>query len=124
MLVLIKLLHTAVWAFFVGCIVSIPVMALRQRFRAAAMLSAIVLGECAVLAINQLRCPLTDVAARYTAERSPNFDIYLPLWLAENNKLIFGWLFLGAELLLFFRWLLSRRRSLSRDLVVEKRQEL
>jgi hypothetical protein len=30
------------------------------------------------------------VAARYTPDRQDNFDIYLPLWLARHNKLIFG----------------------------------
>ena len=34
------------------------------------------------------RCPLTDVAARYTTDRAENFDIHLPLWLAKYNKII------------------------------------
>ncbi len=93
----IKLIHTAAWAFFAGCIVAIPMAAALNRFRWAAVLSGLVLVECAVLAMNRGRCPLTDVAARYTDERRDNFDIYLPLWLARHNKTIFGTLFLLGE---------------------------
>jgi hypothetical protein len=57
----------------------------------------VVLLECAVLAINGGRCPLTDLAAKYTADRASNFDIYLPNWLADHNKLIFGLLFVVGE---------------------------
>ena len=43
----------------------------------------------------RMRCPLTDLAARYTDDRRANFDIYLPLWLAANNKRIFGSVFVA-----------------------------
>jgi hypothetical protein len=33
------------------------------------------------------------IAARYTSDRSANFDIYLPRWIARYNKEIFGSLF-------------------------------
>lgn len=90
----VKLLHTAVWAFMVGCIVLIPVAAAWREFLWAEVLTAFVLVECLVLAVNRGRCPLTDIAARYTDERAPNFDIYLPRWLAQHNKTLFGALFL------------------------------
>jgi hypothetical protein len=60
--------------------------------------SGVVLVECAILACNRGGCPLTDLAKRYTDERRDNFDIYLPAWLARNNKVIFGSLFLFSEL--------------------------
>ncbi|MBI4889957.1 MAG: hypothetical protein HY821_04975 [Acidobacteria bacterium] len=90
----IKLLHTLGWAFFAGCILAIPAAALAGRFRWAAILSAAVAVECAVVAANRMRCPLTGWAARYTSERSDNFDIYLPLWLARYNQRIFGTLYM------------------------------
>ncbi len=105
----IKLLHTAVWLFFASCIVAIPFAALAQRFRWAALLSALVLLECLVLALNRCRCPLTDVAARFTPDRAPNFDIFLPLWLARENKIVFGSLFLFGELVFFIKWRRSRQ---------------
>ncbi len=83
-LVMVKLLHTAVWAFLAGCIVALPAAAWLRRFDWAAILTAIILIECAVLSLNRGRCPLTDVAARYTDQDSPNADIYLLAWLAQN----------------------------------------
>jgi hypothetical protein len=69
----------------------------------------LILGECGVLALNRGRCPLTDVAAQYTDDRAPNFDIYLPVWLARYNKHIFGTLFAAGELFVLWRW--SRRNA-------------
>ncbi|MCJ7450877.1 MAG: hypothetical protein MUO39_00165 [Steroidobacteraceae bacterium] len=86
----VRLLHTAVWAVFAGCIVAIPVLAWQERFGVAAILAVLVLGEVVVLWLNQWSCPLTSIAARYTDDRRANFDIYLPEWLARYNKQIFG----------------------------------
>jgi hypothetical protein len=97
-----------VWAFFVGCIVAVPVTALLRRFRWAFILSGLILLECGVLALNGGRCPLTDLAARYTNDRAANFDIYLPVWLAQYNKVIFGVLFIMGEVVLLGCW--ARRR--------------
>ena len=93
----IKALHTVVWAFFAACILAIPCFAWRRQFEAAWALIAIVTIEVAILIANRMRCPLTGVAARYTDDRRDNFDIYLPVWLARHNKLIFGTLF-GASI--------------------------
>jgi hypothetical protein len=101
----IKFLHTLAWAIFAGAIIAIPFATLAGELRLAMWLSTVVWVEVAVLAANRLRCPLTGVAARHTADRSPNFDIFLPAWLARHNKLIFGSLFAAAELLLVWRWI-------------------
>ncbi len=100
----IKLLHTIVWAFFAGCILAIPMLAFLRRFGQAVVLIGVVLIEVLILVINRLRCPLTDVAAKYTNNRNDNFDIYLPIWLARHNKVIFGSLFLGGAMFTFVRW--------------------
>ena len=94
----IKLLHTIVWAFFAGCIIAIPILCFMRRCDQAIVLIGVVLIEVLILVVNRMRCPLTGVAARYTNERSDNFDIYLPVWLARYNKLIFGLLFLGGAI--------------------------
>ncbi len=104
-LVLVKLLHTVVWAFFAGCIVALPLVALAGHLRLAAWLAGAVLVEVAILAANRWRCPLTDVAARYTDDRRDDFDIYLPLWLARNNKQVFGPLFVAGGLVALWCWL-------------------
>ena len=72
----------------------------------AVWLSLAVWVEILVLALNRMRCPLSDVAAHYTGDRSDNFDIYLPAWLARHNKLIFGSIFAAAELFLLRQWLI------------------
>ena len=100
----VKTVHTLVWAIFAGCIIALPVTVWRARLDTALTLTVIVACEVLVLAVNHMRCPLTDVAARYSDDRSANFDIYLPLWLARYNKLIFGWLFVVGVLLLVLRW--------------------
>jgi hypothetical protein len=101
-LIAIKLLHTAVWTFFVACIVLIPVAAASRRFFWAEVLAGLVFVECGVLAVNHGRCPLTDLACRYTDDRVANFDIYLPEWLARHNKALFGTLFVAD--LFFLAW--------------------
>jgi hypothetical protein len=103
----IKIIHTLAWAFFVSCIFAIPLFAWRGRFGVVGVLVVIMFGEIAILLINGWRCPLTNIAAHYTADRSDNFDIYLPRWLARHNKLIFGWLFAAALLFAIARWFLA-----------------
>lgn len=98
-LLAVKVAHTIVWAVFAGCIIAIPLFALRARRDLALWLIGIVLVEVMVLAFNGWRCPLTDVAARYTADRRANFDIYLPEWLAKYNKVIFGSLYVAGILM-------------------------
>ena len=78
-----------------------------RHFAWAVALIGMVLIECIILAVNHGRCPLTGVAARYTEQRTANFDIYLPLWLARHNKTIFGTLFVAGVLYVLGRWLTS-----------------
>lgn len=104
MLTAIKLLHTLIWAVLASTILTLPILAILRRFRWAVILTIVVLVECCVLAVNGGRCPLTDLAARYTLDRGPNFDIYLPAWLAEHNKVIFGSLFVFGELIFLWCW--------------------
>ncbi|SRR5690606_9584357 len=105
MLTAIKLLHTVVWAIFAGCILAILGAVWAGRLGLAAGLIAVVMVEVLILLVNRMRCPLTGVAARYTAERADNFDIYLPLWLARYNKQIFGTLYVLAIVYTLVVWL-------------------
>jgi hypothetical protein len=103
-LTLVKVTHTVVWAFFAACILAIPVASWRGEHATAAWLAAIVLVEVAVLALNNMHCPLTAVAAKYTRNRRANFDIYLPEWLARNNKVVFGALYVIGVAFALARW--------------------
>lgn len=89
---------------FASAILAIPVMVWISSFGCALGLSVLVLLEVVVLMVNRMRCPLSAVAARHTEDRSANFDIYLPVWLARYNKLIFGALFVIGEAFLALRW--------------------
>jgi len=100
----IKLAHTLVWMLFAGCIVALPFVAWQGQFHVAAILIGVVLFEVLVLLVNRFRCPLTDVAARFTEDRRDNFDIYLPLWLARYNKQIFGTLFVAGTIFALVLW--------------------
>jgi len=115
MLTAIKLLHTVIWAFLAASILALPVVGVLRRFRRAAILTVIVLLECRLLAANGGRCPLTDLASRFTVDRNPNFDIYLPSWLAQHNKVVFGCLFVAGELIVVGCRLRGEIRSFSSD---------
>ena len=54
----IKYTHTAVWAFFVACILAVWVFAWRGAFLSAALSIGVVLVEVDVLILNRWRCPL------------------------------------------------------------------
>lgn len=104
-LIAIKLVHTIVWAFFASCIVAIPIASWRDEHRAALWLIVIVFVEVLVLVLNRMRCPLTSLAARHTTDRLENFDIYLPIWLAKHNQILFGALYVAGAGFALFRWL-------------------
>jgi len=101
----IKLLHTAVWAVFAGCIVAIPALSWAGELYYATLCALVVAVEVLVLVLNQWRCPLTDVAGRYTGDRRENFDIFLPEWLARHNKVIFGTMYVAGLIALAVTWL-------------------
>jgi len=63
-----------------------------------------VLVEVLILVANGWCCPLTTLAERYTEERHDNYDIYLALWLARHNKLIFGLLYVLGMAFAYLRW--------------------
>jgi hypothetical protein len=100
----IRIVHTVVWFIFATSIVLIPVATYLGRWMLAFGLIGFVAIEVVVLLMNRMRCPLTDVARRYTADRRDNFDICLPLWTARYNKMIFGTLYGVAVGYTLLRW--------------------
>ena len=102
---LLKITHTTIWVIFAGSILAIPVFAWLGEWVYTTALILFVLLECLILVFNRMRCPITDIAARYTDDRSDNFDIYLPQWLARHNKTIFGSLFVAGLVFTFLRWM-------------------
>ena len=86
MLTAIKLLHTVIWAFLAASIMVLPVAGVLRRFRWAAILSVIVLLECGLLAVNGGRCPMSDLAARYTDERATSTSTSRTGWRAATKQ--------------------------------------
>ena len=99
----VRIVHTIIWAVFASAILAIPVVTWRGDLWWALGLSLLVGVEVLVLLLNGMRCPLRAVAARYTDSRADGFDIFIPAWLARNNKLIFGALFAIDEVYLLWR---------------------
>ncbi len=92
----IKLIHTAVWVFMNVVIFYALYAVVVDRIDRWLWLALAVIGlECLVLLIFRMACPLTLVAQRYSDSPEPNFDIYLPRWLAKYNKHIYGILLVG-----------------------------
>ena len=69
---------------------------------------AVVVAESLVFAANGFRCPLTELAERYGAERGSVTDIYLPKSFAQNIPAI------HAPLLVLMTYLHARNLRRSR----------
>jgi hypothetical protein len=103
-LLLVKSLHTLIWAAYVWLIGYVLVAGISGPVTPLTWGAiALILIEGIVLLIHRWSCPLTSVAARYTQERADNFDIFLPLWLARHNKAIFTPIAVAGILLVALR---------------------
>jgi hypothetical protein len=89
-LTLIKTIHTLIWIFFNVVIFYMLYTAITNKidFWLWAGYGLIFL-ESITLLIFSSYCPLTLIARKYSDSTKDNFDIYLPNWLAKNNKLIY-----------------------------------
>src|SRR5690606_7515725 len=107
-LIIVKLVHTIIWAVF-ACLVFYVLWSGFQAKPAiyAWWAVAAVFVEGLVLALFGWKCPLTLVARKYSDAELDNFDIFLPNWLARNNKLIFTTLFLIGVALMCYKQFLS-----------------
>ncbi|WP_438447821.1 hypothetical protein [Gorillibacterium sp. sgz5001074] len=105
-LLALKIAHTVVWAFFVTVIGYIVYAGIVDRIDGTVYAAiGLVVLEGVVLLAFKWRCPLTVWAYRYTDERHPGFDIYLPEWLAKHNKTIFTSIFAAGTVLTVYRLL-------------------
>ena len=59
--------------------------------------------EAIVLLAFKMFCPLTLIARKYSNSEKANFDIFLPNWLAKNNKLIFTTIFVIGLIVVIIR---------------------
>ena len=94
-LLAIKTIHTLIWLFFVVVIFYILYSGIFNRITIYTWIGiGLIIAEGIVLLIFKMFCPLTLLARKYSDSKQDNFDIFLPNWLAKNNKLIFTTIFL------------------------------
>ncbi len=103
-LTIIKIVHTIIWLFFNVVIFYLFYAIITNKIdRWVWICIGIILSEGIVLIVFKSMCPVTLIARRYSDSTKANFDIYLPEWLAEYNKLIYSTLFAVIIVLLVYR---------------------
>ena len=105
----IKIIHSAIWLIMVLSIFYILYAGIANKIDIYLWFaSGIMLFELLVLAINKGSCPLTLVAKDIKKTKYENGDdIFLPKWVAINNKAIFGTLLLIGFLLIIYRLIMK-----------------
>ena len=103
-LISIKLIHTIIWFIFASAIMYVCYAGAFDKVnRLVWVCIGAVVFEGIVLLMNKGKCPLTSIAGKYTDNRSANFDIFLPEWLAKYNKILFTSIFLVGFSLVLWR---------------------
>ena len=88
-IVTVKTVHTLAWLSIESCVLYVLYAGFAGRSnRRAGIAATVVAGETLVFTGNGFRCPLTEVAERYGAEKGSVTDIYLPKWFAHNMPAI------------------------------------
>ncbi len=100
----IKLTHTVIWLIMASAVFYTLYSGLYNRITICTWIAiGLIVCESAVLLTYKWKCPLTGMARKYTDSTKDNFDIYLPNWLAKNNKLIFTIIFLAGLFMVMIR---------------------
>ena len=99
----IKIIHTIIWFFFNAVFFYMVYAVIVNNIDKYVWIGIALFSlEVIVLLIFKNNCPLSIIARRYSNSTKDNFDIYLPNWLAKNNKVIYGiFLFLFCCLLIY-----------------------
>ncbi|MEO6949469.1 MAG: hypothetical protein ABI123_07565 [Ginsengibacter sp.] len=89
-LILIKSIHTLIWVFFNVVIFYMLYAVIMNKMDYWLWIGyGLFILEGIILVAFKFFCPLTIMARKYSDSTKPNFDIYLPAWLAKYNKLIY-----------------------------------
>lgn len=103
-LISIKIIHTLIWFFFAPIIIYIIIAGILNKINIFLYYCiGIVFLEGIILLLFNWKCPLTVIARKYSKRHKDGFDIYLPKWLAKNNKLIFTILFVLGLIIVLIR---------------------
>ena len=86
----IKIIHTLIWGLFNIVLFYMAYAVIVNNIDKYVWIGiGLILLEGLVLLYFKKMCPLTIMARKYSESTKDNFDIYLPNWLARNNKLIY-----------------------------------
>jgi hypothetical protein len=103
-LMIIKSMHMLIWAFFNVVIFYLLYAVIANKIDKWVWIClGLILLEGATLLLFKNLCPVTVVARHYSQSQKPNFDIYLPVWLAKHNKKIYTAIVVAATLILIYR---------------------
>ena len=103
-LIFIKLTHTIIWIFFNVVIFYLLYAVVVDKIDKWIWIGlGLFLLEGIILIVFKMKCPLTVIARQYSDSTKENFDIYLPNWVAKNNKLIYTSILLIVIGILIFR---------------------
>ena len=102
-LMLIKIIHTAIWFVFASAIIYVLYAGIFDKINMFVWVCVgLVFAEAVILIIFKWKCPFTVLGYKYTDNPKIGFDIFLPAWLAKNNKAIFSVIFaVGLSLVLW-----------------------
>jgi len=105
-LVLIKILHTIIWAFFVFMIRYILYAGIGNKINLFTYISILSVAlEGIILFIFKWKCPMTVIASRYTDNQEVGFDIYIPKIIAKHNKILFTTLYIIGVIIVIYQLL-------------------
>jgi hypothetical protein len=103
-LLYIKLLHTIIWVFYVCIIFYILFAGVYNKMDIFLWIAiGLVILEGIILIIFKSKCPLTVLGYKYSDNHEIGFDIFLPRWLAKNNKVLFSTIFVIGILIVIYR---------------------
>jgi hypothetical protein len=105
-LLLIRTVHTAIYLILAISVVFLLVAAFLGYFGPMLLVALILIGlEVIVFVTSGMKCPLTDLAKKYGAEKGYVFDMFLPEALAKYTFRFFGVLLIIGLILLTLRTL-------------------
>lgn len=110
-LILLKMIHTAIWVFYNIVIFYMFFAVLSNKLDKWLWICyGLVALEGLILLWFRWTCPITVIARKYTTATTDNFDIFLPNWLARHTKTIYSSL-VGMIIILTIYRLLTTTHS-------------
>lgn len=103
----IKIIHSVIWLIMASAVLYILYCGITGNLGILLYITiGIIFFETIVLLINRWACPLTIIAKKIKPDWKDGDDIFLPKWIAINNKMIFGTLFIVGIVLVVIRLLI------------------